>query len=276
MGSRKNKHEVKINKNQDKKIDKNSVFSQNQCVIHLIRTSKDDNSLNDEALHETEFIIKFITDNHIELWNMMKRGDLVEDISTSGYRSQGRYIVDKELNQPDHIKLIRNGLTIKDLCSDFDDYGSILPNMYTFTEFPRHYFDDENLLVNNVFYPNEEIKSYWHWSNSEYNLICLDVKKLKLNTITDDNVFHFTKDIVKGKGKYKVHYLYVVVTYKKVKYLFISEYSEQYSVQNIEKITKDFIKKFQETMFTETDYDNSVKKIAQIENVEFDNIVMIC
>jgi hypothetical protein len=119
----------------------NELFNKNKCVIHLIDYTKED----DEYITADD-ITEYITDQHSELWFMMKQGDLIENISKSGYRSEGRYYVDIEYSQKPHIQLVRNKLIVKELYREHDTYGTLTPYFHTITQFPIHYFDD--ILVN--------------------------------------------------------------------------------------------------------------------------------
>lgn len=201
----------------------NRIYNKNQCVIHLIDTKfrsekeKEYDSDSDDEDKNGEFITKFITDQHPELWDMMKRGDLIEDISVSGYRCDGRYYVETEHSQENHIKIIQNGLIVRDLYRGIDMYGTLPPSFHTITDFPIDYF--ENIITNNTLYPRTKSESYWHG----LCLVALDLKKLKLNKLTNDNIFH--KKVIKYsdfyKSSYNHFYVYAIVTFKKCNYLIL-------------------------------------------------------
>ena len=155
------------------RVDTSKLFDEKKCVIHLIDTSgyknmcDDDcdkynnNDTKDNEHYQTTKISninKIITDQHMELWKMMKRGDLVEDINISGHITNGRFIVDSIIDNT-KMDIIRHGLVIKDLERTFDTKGTILRTMHIITEFPSGYFDDSNLIVNDYLCPGEQPKS---------------------------------------------------------------------------------------------------------------------
>ena len=113
-----------------------------------------------------------------ELIQTMKRGDLIENLSVSGYRSRGRYIVDE----------INNKLVAVELSTEIDGYGNLPPNFLTITEFPIGYFDEANIIdVDN------KKESDWH---SEIQPRFIDCQKLKLDKLDPKDVFvDIEKDI---------------------------------------------------------------------------------
>lgn len=263
-------------------IDPTKVFDTSRCVIHLIDLTNikakmefliqanEDTKASEIGMKTARYITNFITDQHAELWNMMKRGDLVEDVSSSGYRSEGRYIVDVDKDTKD-LGVMRNGLVIRSLYLEYDDYGTIYPDMYTITEFPIGYFD--NLVVNS-YLCGPDMKSYWH---CELSPISLDTKKLRLNSLTKDNVFHVNHalpDTDDSKGA-DSDYLYVVVKFKGTNYMIIRDYSNRYSKYNMKKELKLFLKMFKEShMFERYDHksDENIKLIASSENVKIEDV----
>ena len=284
-----NRIEIGHNLNYDRKsnrsndqIDLFRICDESTCVIHLIDLSHvkekiilfiqsdDDTIATMIGMKTAEYITNFITDQHAELWNMMKRGDLIEDISSSGYRSDGRYIVDTDKDTKD-LGIMRNGLIIKDLYREYDKCGSVYPDMCTITEFPIGYFD--NLIVNS-YLCGSDMKSYWH---CELSPVCFDSKRLCLKNLTPDNVFHVNHklpDIDDSNGA-DSDYLYIVVKVKNINYMIIRDYSNRYSNYDMKKELKNFLKMFNEsTMFERYDHknDENIKKIIASENVRIENV----
>jgi len=246
------------------------VFDETKCVIHLLDLSDCLNQYDKFSSDIGNVITNYITDKHVELWKMMKRCDLLEDVSSSGYKSNGRYIIDKDVNS----RSIQNFLVVKELCTDYDDYGSIYPDMYTITEFPIGFFDD--ILINNHMLKSETMRSSW---NCRY--VCFDTKKLKLDQLTVDEVHHVstTKKYTLNDDRnftYNVDHLYILIMFEGIKYMIIQEYSHKYYIYVMSKEISDFTKLFKESkMFRCENITNDIKTIASTENVKMENVCRI-
>lgn len=90
----------------------------------------------------------------------MKRGDIIENLSQSGYRSQGVYFWD--------------GTDVIDQCYEFDDYGSVSKEFLAITEFHPHYWDNDKMEVNNDY---EEGSSQFCWHIDE-TVVYLDLTEI--------------------------------------------------------------------------------------------------
>lgn len=146
----------------------------NKCVIHCLKYANDENMNDDVCENITAADISlYISDQHYEIWGIMKRGDMVEDVI-----SGRRFIVDRQYDQSLSIKIIRNGLTIRDMYTEIFDEGTIIPTFYSITEFPLRYFD--NVIINNIcninYRPNICVSP---------SPISFDVDKLGLNEINN-------------------------------------------------------------------------------------------
>lgn len=197
------------------KSDPNPKFNRDDhdcCVLHLVDASSGDDDL--EARH----IQDYISSQHPELWKEMRAGDMIENISESGYRSQGLYLVDEEAIQTEGEYIIRNGLCIVKQCTDYDDYGTVPRNFYAITRFPIGYYDlyFENLESSPVFvnkkYCDADNQAYWH---IEPCLMPLDKAKLKLDILTPDEVFELTVN--------NISLYHTIITYRKTNYLLATE-----------------------------------------------------
>ena len=271
--------------NRTTNIDTNKIFHENKCVIHLINLEHNKNRMdfflknNPDISAKTigkttaTYITNYLSDQHSELWNMMKRGDLIEDISSSGYRSVGRFIVDIDPNNKD-LGITRNGLIVKDLYREYNSCGTIYPDMCIITEFPINYFD--NLVVNS-YLCGPMMKSYWHCDLSS---IALDTHRLRLDKLNSNNIFHSNYKLPDNDDSVNADadYLYIIVKFKKINYMIISEYSNRYSKYDMKKEIKNFIKLFKkQKLFERYDHmdDDNILLIAKSENVIPDNICKI-
>eukprot|EP01033_Poteriospumella_lacustris_P003423 gene3423-2532_t len=83
---------------------------------------------------------------------MARRGDLLENVASAGYRSTGIRVFD--------------GKRIIDLDYDVDDYGQLPPDFVVYGEFNPHYWDYATMNVNNTLVPEVAgAQSYWHTGN---------------------------------------------------------------------------------------------------------------
>lgn len=286
------------------KIDTTKVFNPTKCVIHLIDTSLYKNTIGDDRNDDEDVatdnndhsknsnedidnskiknINQMITDQHMELWSMMKRGDLVEDISLSGYRTKGRYVVDKNDSSSFNMNIIRNGLSVVNLNYKHDKCGTLPNNMYTITEFLPGYFDDKNLVVNDYFCPGEESRSSWNYDKCA---VYFDTDKLKLNNIKSENITHLTheKKHEFSENFYNVHYLYLQVKHiddksNKICYLLYGSYSDEFTKQNIELETKKIIKRFSsngDKIFYPECVDQNILNLAKKLGIDKKNILNV-
>lgn len=295
-----NKHILRFGKNKIQVpipvTETNTIKSHKKCTMYLIDTSIFEND--GETKINGSYLTNLISDQYKDLWKVMKRGDFVYDISNlSGDLSEDLseelsedlseelsedlsedpsepwdtkfpYIVDIEADQPEHIRMIRNGLVIRDPDTSWDPMGSVLPNMFTITEFPIRYFDK----------PITDTSMCSHFKIMiKINTPCsvwLDVAKLKLNTLTYDNVFHVKT--IEYPLKH-IQYLYTVLTYKKKNYMIIHRDTENnHNVADNDLIDR-FINFFKDPVLTETSnkINHKIKEFAKNENVLDENILLI-
>ncbi len=125
------------------------------------------------------------------LVNRLDRGDIIEFIDKSGYRSQGIMFFDGE-------KLIEQ-------CTNYDSYGTPPIEFEIITEFPPEYFTRPYVSITNLHVVNDYVcsknsisKFYWH---CDMCYMALNIKKLGLidkislalnNTIDRDRYIQFT------------------------------------------------------------------------------------
>ncbi|VBB18561.1 hypothetical protein YASMINEVIRUS_1024 [Yasminevirus sp. GU-2018] len=272
-------------------------------LVDYLRTlsSHDKHTLKTEYLKS---LVDFITDQHRELWDIMKRGDIVEDISTTQFNdrlesiddyspTRGRYIVDYDnLNENPNddesgsgsssrerlsvAQVLRNGLTLRYLTVD-DEPNKLTRHtppktMHTITDFPIGYFDD--VEVNDILCPGEIPRSSWGGECS----IFLDESKLKLNKLKKQNIKHVTRKTIRNNNPTTVDYLYTTITYNSVKYLLVSEYPTKPMKYNIDREKEFLIKKVRSGKHLDP-YDRTkdtvVKSIATKEGVDIKNVLCV-
>jgi len=85
---------------------------------------------------------------------LLKRGDLVENIHESGYRSQGVYCYD--------------GQELVSQEKRYDDYGNPTSNFKLIHEFPPGYWDE--CTENNIYEPEHNSSFYWHGDQSYHEI----------------------------------------------------------------------------------------------------------
>ena len=112
-----------------------------------------------------------IKSHYPNLIPLMKRGDLVENIHESGYRSQGVYCYD--------------GIELVSQEKRYDDYGNPSSNFKLIHEFPPGYWD--KCQENNVCEPEHHSQFYWHMDQSfhtinlndfDYSVKITNIKKI--------------------------------------------------------------------------------------------------
>ena len=158
-----------------------------RATIHLISSSETGYG-NDGDLERRSLSIKKLESAYPGLTKMMKRGDIIEDIDQSGYRSEGVYLFD--------------GKNVVEQNDEYDDYGSPPEDFKIITEFqPGHW--DQPLEVNDK-YVSGNSEFYWH---SE-DLPC-----------AIDPIESGLRDAIKNNLQRENEEYYVVFTHNKLKYL---------------------------------------------------------
>jgi len=290
-------------------IDSDSLFvedldSDDEININITsshKLKKDISNSNKISLQQhLQLIIDYIIDQHSDLWHMMKRGDLIEDISMTQFNDQldclddfsptkGLYIVDKIDNDNNKkcltgSDIIRNGLTIKYLDKMYKSniQNNIINNifiryapsitMYTITDFPIGYFD--NIIINNYMCsgPTDKSRTSWGFDNC---LISLDVNRLYLNKLIKNDVHHVVKYRYNNQ---LIDYLYVIITFNNLRYMIISEYSSELMRYNMKNEIIYFINKFKSVHHMNTynkTKDSLINEIAASENILINNVLCI-
>jgi len=152
---------------QEYRKQKEEAKYKDKATIHLISGRKifgeeyDEN----EDLHYKPIPIDLIEKTYPGITKTMKRGDIIENIDESGYRSNGVFFFD--------------GKKVIGQYYELDDYGSPPQTFYLITEFPPSYWDQDYgervLKVNDAF---QEGKSVFAWHSPEGTFSPLDLEKL--------------------------------------------------------------------------------------------------
>lgn len=137
-----------------------------KATILLVSISKNDAQKHNEHVDDEQEEEEEIDINHFESFRHLlltkypnyhkhlKRGDIIENINMSGYRSQGVYMFD--------------GSSVIPLQYDFDDYGSVSDKFLVFKDFPPDYWFPWNTLqVDDRYHPGQQSNAYWHGDSGE-------------------------------------------------------------------------------------------------------------
>jgi hypothetical protein len=283
---------IRFGKNQRPCVLKNTD-THNHCTVYLIDTSNYEHLVDLTKVDTNQRIsglclTDLISDQYMELWGTMKRGDLIYDVRTLidtctndnddnesvdslkvNQMIQFPHIVDVDKDQPDHIRILRHGLVIRDPCTSWDPLGSVFPDMFTLTEFPIRYFDQPVYRTDMCKYYDIETEI----GPSPPFSIWLDVVRLRLNVLNHENVFYLRAIEYPVQT---VHYLYVILTFKKNDYMIITKIFHQESMTDMILIDL-FIDYFEDPCLTKTsnNIDYKITEIAMNENIPIDNVLLI-
>lgn len=222
-----------------------NIVIKNKCVKHLIKYDNGNNEI-----PSIDNLTKYITDQYITLWTMMKRGDLViviqEDNNTI-------FIVDHDDTQSLDISIICNNLVIKHIKE--------IKNMHIIIDFPVKYFD--NATVNNCFYVH-------HYTIDKIILpVYIDVKKLKLDKLLPKDISY----VKLGKSRY----IYILTIYDNTSYMFIRKCSKFAKYRDKIELNAFITRLNTNCIYPSKILYRYIKKdittIISKENVSYDNII---
>jgi hypothetical protein len=188
-----------------------------ECVIHLIYPDLDMVLESDDSEYEIETandLSEYISDQIPELWEDLRHGDILEDISRVGDEEEsmrGVYVVTRS-EESDTFNLINHGLRISELEWSSEREEWVIPSEFTaITKFPFGYHDHHNMVVNNTYARGyDEPLSEWTTIPCP---VPLDLKKLRLDkkNLTSDHIFECI-----GNG---LTFSYVVLMFRGQNYL---------------------------------------------------------
>lgn len=139
-------------------------------------------------LVEIQEYVNIFTINELEkkypgIKEKMKRGDIIENVCESGYRSEGVYFYDGE--------------NVISQYHEWDDYGSVPIEFKVITEFPLHYWDnlyENTLLINKDYSPDSQSEFYWH---TEDTIVCIDLSQMdEVKEPIQDNTYEYLNTII--------------------------------------------------------------------------------
>lgn len=132
----------------------NQEFRADRATIHLFSQEEANDEGSDGGDEEEDDgdspgIYKMDKKSFQKLRPYLRRGDLLENVLESGYRSSGLYIYD--------------GKNVTHLGDDLDDYGCMHKSYVIYKEFNPHYWDFSSMNVHNLLVPETDHTSAgWH------------------------------------------------------------------------------------------------------------------
>lgn len=140
-------------------------------TVHLIKSS----DLKDFNPEEDIPTIQQLEHSYPGIKDDLKRGDIIEDIDESGYRSDGVYMYD--------------GSEVISQNYDYDSYGSPSTEFKAITEFPpdywtKHLNGDHKLNINKKWVGKVyDSQFYWHYEDPP---VTLDLSKFEVVKVSND------------------------------------------------------------------------------------------
>ena len=185
--------------------------------------------------HKCNVIQDYLIKN--DIFKGLKKGDLIENIYESGYRTEGVYIIDykQDITSKNDNQTFYKFVNTLDY--DYDDYGSIPKNFLCFSEFEADHFIRAN------------------FKNASWHTNTIGVSTLDIKNKNKKELFYNESDIL-------------VYKYNKNKYLFdideddIKEEFYNNIINNIESIELFEVNTFREyqtnDFYEDLDNDNSI------------------
>ena len=187
------------------------------CTIHLVSLGKgfmfneDENNLDNDLDNATKLII----DKYKGIKEKLNRGDIIENVDDSGYRSEGVYMW--------------NGLKLIDLCYDIDDYGSPSKEFIIFTEFHPFYWHTIERYIN---WEHDSCSNmYWHSPTPQH---LVTIKNFIQPTYSNRNfLFYMEKNkltISDGHDRVIMNLKYINAFFNGEQFTLLSEYSHSHNI----------------------------------------------
>ena len=135
----------------------------NFATVHLFRGSDLKNYNTDQVPTKEQ-----IDNSYQGFTTKLRRGDILENVDDSGYRSEGVYMW--------------NGTDIIRQNTEYDDYGSPAKEFKVITQFPPNYWERpySSRYVDNSYVPDvRDSKFYWHSYNPPLIIDLTEFKVIK-------------------------------------------------------------------------------------------------
>ncbi len=207
-----------------------------------------------------------VKNKYPDIVELLKRGDIIENIDESGYRTQGGYMIDIVQNPDLDLGIIE----LIDIYVTDDD----VPKRYhVISEFPLNYFDIEYIHINNDFqqvnykyaYENQSGKTCFSWHYEEIPTICLHMKDF------EDSILYNKSIICKDENKK----FCIIFSHNDTNYLLISESNERIifapPIYNMDYIDEEDF----EDIYGENHYDEILSNIKKFD-IKLENILLNC
>jgi hypothetical protein len=173
----------------------------NNAVVHLVSIMSHEDDDSDDDSENSDYYMELV-DKYPGIIDMMKRGDIIENVSQSGYRSQG-------------VKFF-NGINIIDQNEEIDDYGTVPGEFEIITQFPTGYWDHPDLIINKWYEPKDSL-FYWH-SSSAVSPINQTIAPIILDRIANNPESIICRD-TNNPHAYSHKLNFVVFEYNGTKYM---------------------------------------------------------
>jgi hypothetical protein len=175
-----------------------------------------------------------------EIFRGLKKGDIVENIYESGYRTEGVYIIDTRSGDLDKSK---NYKYVNTLSYDYDDYGSISSNFLCFSEFEADHFIRAN-FKNASWHTNTigiSCNDIIHKNKKDFYYNESDILLYKYNN--NKYLFDIEEDDIRGQVLFKNEFYDNIINNKEVVELFEVNTFREYQTNNF---------------YDDLDHDNSI------------------
>jgi hypothetical protein len=155
------------------------------ATVHLVKLGKDLDRDRDDMI-----TLDDLEEMYPQVKSVVRRGDIIENVDRSGYRSDGVYMID----------IINGRKCIVNQNYDYDDYGSPNVQFIGLQEFPLDYWNPMSIYVNSL-EPDTDSEFYWHGVNPFINCVDETIYFRDIDNIYD--VIHNT--LIKNMIKYDDH-----------------------------------------------------------------------
>lgn len=177
------------------KFDKNHATMYAFACNTILKKKDDLRHMSDKNFDKfCKVIVEHLKKVNPVLFHSIRRGDLFENTSESGYRCAGRYIFDVQIDAVTGVKTV----TIEHLSDVPDDYGSIPEKFKPIVEFPLDYWNDNKIKA--LSFDGTGCSSYWHGEMTPDMTMDADLQKQFMDAFSDTKCLKKTKNEFKKYG----------------------------------------------------------------------------